>query len=175
MNGKKKYDILIGATVLCFLYLLATEVTTRWEGFLQKYQNYREQEITMFTTDELQERKQNLLARKNALLASLRKGSKSYERNQTGLLLFLEDNAKTTGIRLESIIPEEPKEAGEVKEIGFALRFVGNFHQTGKLVNKIETGELPVKIKKMLLETSKEERKLIQVSIEGAMTNVSGG
>ncbi|MBI5216810.1 MAG: type 4a pilus biogenesis protein PilO [Ignavibacteriae bacterium] len=175
MNGKKKYRFFIGATLLCFLYLLTTEVTTRWESIFQVYQNYLDHEKTIFTIDELQLRKQNLLARKNALLGSLREGSNNYERNQTGLLLYLGDKAAWAGIRFESIIPQESKEASELKEIGFALRFAGDFHQTGKFINKVESGELHVKIKKLVLETSKEGRKQIQVSVEGTMTNVSGG
>ncbi|GEM_PF-1478734 len=165
--SKEKYVLLIGVTVLSFIYVLATEVLDRWQETAQTYAEVQDKYVKLLTPDQLRTKRSALLAENEALTATLAKTMTAYSQDHSGVFEYLNSNAKKNGIRFESLTPKEAIDNGQLKEFAFKVDFDAGYHQTGKFVNAIETGPVPVSIVKMDIASDPQKSSTVHVSTEG--------
>lgn len=169
MTEKKKYLFLIFAIVLISGYLVATEITQRWQQSLRFYSDTVRKEETILNPEALLEKKVGLLARRRELVSLLAPESKEYEQTQTGVFEFLNASAKQSQFQFQSIVPIELRGVGntKVKEIGFKIEFLTSFHKACKFFNTIETGSLLVQITRASMHPLTTGKPLLRVTAEG--------
>ena len=118
-------------------------------------------------------KKQDLLARKKFLAASLASGDTRYEENQTGVFAFLSVSAQKAGVRFESLFPLAAPVTGQMKEISFKITFSADFHHVGSFINRIETGPVVVRLKRLEIASHSVTARELEVSAEGAAYQLS--
>ena len=165
--SKERYLLLIVLASAAFIYILGTEVVTRWEESYGLYDQVCEKRKAILNPEELRARRNSLIDQNEKLSSFLTKDAKAFSQNQNGVFEFLSSNAKSTGIQFESLIPKESAPNGQSKEIVFKIDFESNYHELGQFINSIETGPFPVSIMKMEIASSAPKRQKVHVSTEG--------
>jgi len=173
MSQKKKYQFFISAVALLFLYIVATGVFDRWAEVFQLYDVLTVKEKSVLNPDALAEKKMNLLAERKSLGLMLTKGAAQYDQSGTGVFEYLNTNAKDAGIRFESLTPIEAQTNGQIKEIGFKLQFVAEYHRVGVFLNSMEKGVMMSCVKRIDLTSRAATSPLLQVSVEGVVNILS--
>ena len=150
-----------------FLYVMGTEVFGRWSEAFQAYGELKQKEETMLSPEQLADKKMSLIAKKRTLAAAVTKDADTFEQSQTGVFEFLNSCAKSAGVRYQSLVPAESQSSSQIKEVGFKINFFTSYHRVGLLLNLVETGAMPMHMKKLELTSETKESPTLQVSMEG--------
>lgn len=166
MDAITKYRIYQGAVLILFAYLLSTEVYGRW---CEAYMTYRsiEQESSPMTFEEYAAKKADLTARKRQLLAEAGKRSGRFEQSPTGVFELLTTTAKKANIRLQGLAPEEIKEEGEFKVVGFKIAFSSSYHQAGSYINDLERGSFPIRVDAVKIQAEPAGTTRLNITVSG--------
>lgn len=166
MNQLQRYRLILVVLSVVFLYLVSTEVPERWGSALTVWAGIREKQDRIGDPEQLGERRDALLSRRELLSSSMLQRSGEYEQTQTGVFEFLTACARQTQIRLESVTPLKPKANGQHEEIPLVIQFHDTFHRIGTFINIIENGAIPVKFTKLEIATRQPAKSQLEVKIE---------
>lgn len=174
MTSRLQYQLFIAATIVISLYVLGTEVLDRWKDLFQLHDDYLAKEQTLLEPADLAARKLTLLERKQALAKQLAARSQTYEQTQSGLMKFLNSQARACSFRFESLVPKELRSTARMKENGLTIDFQARYHQVGAFVNALETGPFPLEIDRADLTAKEPGGQLLQVRLEGRVALPKG-
>jgi Tfp pilus assembly protein PilO len=174
MTKKRRYQLLIIATLLITVYIAGTEVFDRWRQTLRLYDDLAKKEQSLLSPAELSAKKMLLQQRQQMLTERVAARSKVFEQTQAGLVKFLNAEARANGFRFESIAPKDLREAGRLKEIGMTLDFQTTYHKVGAFVNALETGPFPLGIDRADLIAREPGSSSLQVRLEGRVALPKG-
>ena len=167
------YYLLTLGIILLGCYLLVTEIFDRWMGVITEYEEITRKEESFSKPEALAEEKALLLKRKAALASSLSRGENSFEPNQTGVVEYLNECSKEARVPIESLTPNELQSNDFIKEMGFKITGRGRYHELGRLLNAIETGQFLVRLRKVEFGKAAKGSDLI-ATIEGSAFLVPG-
>ncbi len=166
MTQAKKYRLLTAAILLAFLYLGGTEVVDRWSAVWSQYrETASRQEIS---PENLALKRLELRAREQEIMAALTRDAGRYEQSQTGVFEYLNACARSSGVKIETIVPTESPSTGRLRESGFKLGIHDNYHGIGRFVNAIENGAMRARIQK--IEIQKQQGQKLDATLEGRIT-----
>jgi Tfp pilus assembly protein PilO len=168
MSQQKKYQYGTVVLVLLFLYLFATEVPDRWRTTFRLYDDIKTKEE--LNPEKLAQKKMELRARHQELMAALVRSSGSYDQSRTGVLEYLNASARQAGVKFESLVPSESESAGQMLEIGFKIGINSGFHRIGTFINTIEKGTMCARIRKIEVQSRSESGSNVNAMIEGSVT-----
>jgi Tfp pilus assembly protein PilO len=167
MTKKRQYQILIAATLIVFAYLLGTEVIERWKTSVELYGDLAKKQQATIDPAELVARKMALTERKQTLTKQIAARSQVFDQTQSGLMKFLNAQARSNGFRFESLVPKELRTSGRLKESSLVIDFQSTFQQVGSFVNALETGPFPLEIDRADLAIRQPGSSVLQVRLEG--------
>jgi hypothetical protein len=167
MKAKQKYQTILIAVLVAFVYLLLTEVAGRWSSTIQDYGILLERQKIVLKPDELDKKKVELSVQKNLLSAKLTGGNRQYEQSQVGVVNFLDASAKGANILLCSLTPLESKTAAQMVEHGFRMEIIGTYHRLGTFINSLETGAIPIRVTKIEMTSQHPGSSIVTAMIEG--------
>lgn len=173
MNDKRKYLLICVVAVVLFLYVLCTEVADRWSDAIKLYSDLRKGRAAALTPDQLVQKRNELIRRKNILAARTTRELGEYWESVPGFLEFLNRCAKGDNIRIESVVPSQSHADDQVEELKFKIDFTSDFHRAASFLNAVENGAIPVQIKSigMILESAASST--LQLNAEGIAKVVS--
>ena len=167
MTELRRYQLLTLAVLLIGAYVLATEVLGRWADTYQMIIETSEKKEGILAPEEIAERRLKLLAEKWAVTGRLSLAAKLYDQNVTGVFEFLSNAAKDNGIKFRSLVPSQSDDKGEIRQIGFKIVTRAGFHQMGAFLNRIETGELNVRVETIELVSNNPFSSSLTVTLAG--------
>ncbi len=166
MKAKKKYELSILGILFLFAYILATEVLERYTSTFDLYKELSLKESQLLSPEELSQKKADLQMQRAALARQLNAGSRSFDRNQLGIVRFLNESAEAERLQFRTLTPLQDVVAGQISETGFNVEFSATYHTIGKFINKLERGPLPIEIRKLVLEAQKPGSTVLKASLE---------
>ena len=167
MTDKRKYQRMLIASIVAFIYVACVEVVDRFQGTINLYNELQAKELKILTPEELAQKKADLVLQRAKLIRAMTEGNQSVERNQLGVVKFLNKSAREASVKFQSLTPLEDVSAGQMKTMGFRLDMITQYHRVGSFVNRIESGPLPVQVLKINLEKEKAGSSNLLVTIEG--------
>lgn len=175
MSNRRTYALLIFLCIVAFLYIVSTEVIERWDTTLANYEEVLEKEKTVVEPSELAAKKTLLREQKQTLRSLLTTTAmKTFGQDHAGLVKLFNESAQTSGIKIESLSPKEPRIVGKKRIIEFALDVTGSYHQLGIFLNTLEAEPLPIEIKGATLATKQAGSARLQAKIEGSVQFMKG-
>jgi Tfp pilus assembly protein PilO len=174
MTKKRRYQLLIIATLVITVYIAGAEVFDRWRETFRLHDDLAKKEQSLLGPAELSARKVLLQERKRSLTEKVAARSKVFEQTQAGLVKFLNAQARANGFCFESIAPKDLREAGQLKEISLTLDFQATYHKVGAFVNALETGPFPLGIDRADLIAREPGSSSLQVRLEGRVALPKG-
>jgi hypothetical protein len=123
MTKKRQYQIFIAATLVVFVYLLGTEVIDRWQTSVQLYGDLAKKQQSLVDPADLVAKKMALVERKQVLTKQLAARSQVFDQTQSGLMKFLNAQARLNGFHFESLVPKELRTSGRLKESSLVIDF----------------------------------------------------
>ncbi|MGB2869556.1 MAG: type 4a pilus biogenesis protein PilO [Bacteroidota bacterium] len=175
MSVRKKYQSLLVMTAALFFYLIITEVSGRVTESIRRYEDLTEKREAFVTPGELELKKSNLISRKRELTSGLLKEAKFEERSEVGVVGCLNRVSKEAGVQIRTLTPTEVKTSGASKEFGFKLELKGSYHRIGRFINRVETGPLATRIRKLEIILDESQSSTLAVNLEGTVSLFSGG
>jgi Tfp pilus assembly protein PilO len=172
----KRLDLLklgIVFSIALFLYLMASEVRTRVQDRVEAFLEYRRRVEESESTGIFESRIKQLERERTTLSATLRRGMKSYEPTQTGVIEFLNSKAQQCSVQVESIVPGSPRAAGQVMEIPYRITMSSAYHPLGNFVNKIETEVFRTRIARLEITSADNHKGHLKADIEGMSSVVT--
>ena len=165
MSPKRKYQLLLAGVVFLFVYVTGTEVLDRWRDTYAQYSDFAQKQKEVLEPSILAEKKLGLIVQRDSLTGLLTEDRGDYDQSQTGVFEFLAATARTTNVRMESVVPLSVQNEGQVENVGFHLIVSGGFHDVGFYLNALEGGAMSVNIRK--LELSNGGKALLHADMEG--------
>ncbi len=167
MTKKRQYQILIAATLVVFAYLLGTEVVDRWTTSVQLYGDLAKKQQALIDPADLATKKLAHVERKQALTKQLAARAQVFDQTQSGLMKFLNAQARSNGFRFESLVPKELRTSSRLKESSLTIDFQASYCQVGAFVNALEAGPFPIEIDRADLVVKEPGSSVLQVRLEG--------
>ncbi len=167
MTDIRKYQIGIAAIGLLFVYLLFTEVASRWSEAYRSYRDYSVKEESVLNPDDLARRTMDLRTKKRILTTQITRTNEGFEQSQIGVVRLLQARAKEKNMYLRLITPLESRPVGQMIELGFTLELLGSYHRLGSYLSSLETGPIPIKIVKVEAMNQQPGSTVLAISIQG--------
>jgi hypothetical protein len=169
MTALRKYQLLLGATVALFVYLVATEVVDRYSGLWSLYGELQVIQESAREPQVLEAEQVKLQDRQRKLKESLRLRSGNYEQSRTGAVEFVSALATRTGVRVESLAPSRPDTIGQNEAMAFKLSLVAPFHRTGLFLNQMENGPFSLSINRLEMSREGAPAGAVKTMVEGVV------
>ena len=165
---KNKYFLILVGAVVVFIYICMTEIAERFAEVVELYSQLRQKESTLLTPNKVDEQKRALALRSKELSQALFLGGQNYDQSPSGVVEFLGDCARESKLHFESLAPSPIKSGNGISELGFKISSRTRYNQVGKFVNEIESGALPVRLKKLELISKAPGASTIQLNLEAS-------
>jgi hypothetical protein len=164
-----KYAALLIGIFTLFVYLMATEGVDRVSSLRSSYNEYRSEEASILTPEQIEEERSSLIAREKFLGRPPGDPKAAFSPSETGVLDYLSTNSTKAGLSLMQLVPHFNEAEDGIREFRFSLTVRGGYHGFGRFVNAIETGVFPARIEHIAIEKSERARQLKMV-ISGSVT-----
>jgi len=151
MDAKRKCAVLISVAVIVFFALASTEIAERARDVIGLASELRVKQSTLLPLDEALEKKADLLARKVRLTSLLASSANAFEHDEGGVFEFVSKEAQASSVQLRAVTPGASQELEEITEVPFGLDVVAPYHRFAEFLNRLETGEFLVSIRKITL------------------------
>ncbi len=166
MTPKKKYQFIIAGMLLFFFYLLATEITDRWQQSLEYYQDWRSKNEVTPDANTLHQQKTGYEAELTLLKKDLGQDH-SGKIDQFAFLKSLHITARTSGVRIQALSPSEIQSKDTVTSMALKVDVLAHYHDLGRFVNALETGRIPLAVIKLEMSSVQASNAMLEASIEG--------
>lgn len=167
METKGKYLLLTGSVFLMFVLILLTEIPDRWSSTIGLFKQFQEKESQLASPEQLLEKRLSLMQKKRSLVSQLGNETMDFEDTAAGLYDFLNAIAQRSGLRLNSVVPEEGVNSAAIAEIRFEISARSRFHKIARFVNGIESGPFALRINRLQIEAEDDKTGDTTVGIEG--------
>ncbi|MCL5035046.1 MAG: type 4a pilus biogenesis protein PilO [Bacteroidetes bacterium] len=151
---KRPYLVLACLSAFLFVYLLAVDVTGRFEATWKLYSNLTEKNKALLDPSSLAAKKMFLLAERDSLSARIITPNVEYAQNEISVVELVARDARKAKVIVISLSPGNEARSGQITEIGFNIRVIGGFYQIGKFINLLENERMPLKISRLRIVTN---------------------
>ena len=151
MREKRKCAVIVSAAGIAFLGLVSTEVADRVRDVFRLASELRMKQSTLLPLDKALEKRADLLARKERLTSLLASSANAFEHDEGGVFEFVSKEAQESSVQLRAVTPGTSQELDQITEVPFGLDVVAPYHRFAEFLNRLETGEFLVSIRKMTL------------------------
>lgn len=172
MSTSQKYQALTALAVVLGILFTATEVRTRAGRILNLVSEIRSKEEV--TTESLTQEEFALKARESQLTSVLSGEHGAYEESETGVIEFLHESARNSGVQVESLVPSAVQvQSSKLKEIGITVKLSGGFHSVGVFLNRVENGPFTIRARKLGLSQDGSASRSLKAVLEATTVILS--
>lgn len=164
---KRHYQILLAATLGCFLLLLATEVAGRYSETISQYEEMGEREALVASPESLVVRRVALKAREDTLKRELDRAAGEYGRTFAGFLSLASIAAQETKVTLTGVAPIVSSDETPSRERHFRILCKGEYHRIAQFVNRLENSPLDIQLGRVGMKRGGVRDRLLDSTIEG--------
>jgi hypothetical protein len=166
---KRQYMLLLGAVVLAAVYILSTEVMSRWIETLRAYDELKVRESLIAAPESLAVRRAQLRRKEALLRQELAEAAGDYSRSFSGFLSLASKEATSSRVTLTGASPlAVPQDEKRTREERFRLQIKGEFHTVALYVNRLENGPLEIQCNRMVLKRSSGPGMRLGATLEGS-------
>jgi hypothetical protein len=169
MRVPTKYAALILGTLVLFVYLLSTEGADRIISAANAYRQWQNERELSLSHDQIQAEQVALLQREEDLGQKHIDSLKAYPANEIGAIDYITARTASSGVAITQMVPSFHDGEDGVRMVEFTLTLRGGYHDVGRFVNAIETGQFPCRISHLAIEKEEQSRS-IKTVIEGSVT-----
>jgi hypothetical protein len=174
MPASSKYRLAIVGLFILFVYVMIEDVSVRWGETVDLWNDIGSRREKMLDSTTIASRKGNLLAERDSLASLLIVDRTIFEQSRTGVFEFITRRATESKVRLESLLPLNAEREAQIENIGFQLVVSGGFHEIGEYLNMLETGSMPVIIRRCELALTTKGAQSLRADIVGVASIIEG-